>query len=188
MMAVGIDEYTVEGTFTVMNEAGSVFSFVGIILFFVVLFLAFAIFDQWKKRARRVFLITVTAVVAATVVTTGILTAQPDFQTEATERASYLVVTGTPVWSEVIRDADTPSRDRMQIRVDEAQDWLLEFTGSDIDQLVGRTDEIQAQCRVVSDSRMKCVPGIVGVSTTWLMSLFEEPRTWGEPRIEPYRP
>lgn len=185
MMFIGIDEYTVERTFTESTTLMWLIAVAGIVGVAVSLLGVMYLGSVWKRRVRRNITATVVTITAATAVFLLSQTGNPDMRTEVTQQKTYLVVTGTPTWSEVVRDKEGDPTELL-MRVDAADDWLMVFTGSDIDALIGRSSEIRAQC-APSGERMECSTTTDVPVRKFLNTLSPSNGDWSTPVITPYR-
>lgn len=185
MSFAGIDEYTVERTFTESTALLWLIGIAGAVGVVVALFGLMYVGSVWKSPRRRIVSASIVLAVAATSVFLLAQTGNPDMRVEKTVQKTYLVVTGTPTWSEVVRDKDGDATELL-MRVDAADEWLMTFTGSDIDALIGRSTKIRAQC-APDGERMACST-VTNVPVTKFLSTLQPSRAeWSEPVITPYR-
>lgn len=183
MRFTGIDEYTIQWVATEWTPFGIWMVVLLVGGMHVALALAIVTSAVWKRPARRWTALSLTATAVATTVFAGFMYADQDATRDEVPRTgSYLVVEGTPVWSEVIRDEDVPSNNAIRFRLEGSEEWLLSFPGSDIDTLIGRTDRLRVQCTPDGDSKMSCSPNITGPRD----AQGSDESTWSEPVITPF--
>ena len=145
MMFTGIDEYTYQRTVQEPTVLLWVACALVVLGFFAAVFGLIVLSAVWKRRVLRYTVATALVLVVGGTLFLMTQSTNPDLRVEVTEKKTFLVITGEPTWSEVVRDEDGYAREFL-LRLDTADEWLLRFPRSDIDALIGRSGELSVQC------------------------------------------
>lgn len=188
-MTTGIDLFTVEGTETIASGLGIAIALLGVVGIIASIVLVPVLISVWRKPLRRTC--ACLGIVAALGVSLFAISQSENPATKqiATHEDSWVIASGSIGWANAQSDEDGYTREVL-VRLEGSEEWLLSFTRpDDVDRLIGRTGDVQAQCAVAGDYRLRCTTDITETGTRadlfGFFGLFEQDIEWGEPVASP---